>query len=145
MIAGHDAPEDRMKLRAVEPPSLYTTPTRAVSPGDRCAYAKATRSGCSCWHGGHQLAKKLTTTHRPCNAVKSKEPPPRVVPAIAGARCPTRGVLPSVAVAGGRVASSATKAAPTTRTTPATQRAVCRVCEPARGVATSVAVIVTGR
>ena len=31
-----------------------------------------TSSGCSCWHGGHQLAKKFTTTHRPRSASRSK-------------------------------------------------------------------------
>src|SRR5207249_3281058 len=107
-----------------------TTPTMAASPVDAWRWSNATSSGCSSWHGMHQLAKKLTTTNLPLYVDRSTcagQVPPTFIggPAVAGAVLPTNGLSAWLDWADLRVASSATKSSTTAPIASAIQRAVC--------------------
>src|SRR5579875_3447229 len=121
---GQVTPHCATNRRAPAVESSMSTETSRT--GSRCrdtSNARRARLGSSAAHGGHQLAKKLTTTTWPRSAASDTPWPPKLRADRAGAGRPTSGLATEDAWAEGRVAATSARATSAAATRPAAQRA----------------------
>src|ERR1700733_6062598 len=77
LMAGHGALlPPRNPLAAAASVGSNSTPNTVAFPDAECSAWNCWRSGISVWQGPHQLAKKLTNTHLPCNVARFVAPLP---------------------------------------------------------------------